>query len=699
MPEKEMPKIEDIIKHQIDFESRLDSIYMNSKKRLTVLRSEHSESRNLIISKLDMNTSRLLQISKLKESYQSNTTNLYNILSDEKDAIADYNKIELIAIIYRNFKKVRDLSDKLLNLEADIGVYDSLDIKYDLRKKHWMAYNFEEIRYELQYYCKDMERASYLSVVRKINVLDRVIIDFLAEFLILGDNAFNLLNEDVLKNVEIIIEFEENRDFITKQINVNCEGDIVKEELKRLNYRYENRKLKEIKKKFEDSIKGGIKRRVDELYKDGLENLDVIFEDFEKYEKFMNITKQNKEEIYIDWASIIMSYNDVIKRIVDETALSSRHILYILGFVDNFYTELHFKFNIPKENFENTILGDCEDKFVEIYITNVTNTFFTYIENIKNKEIEMFMLRDAAPILDEDNKYVSENVITLLCLIKEQLDPIAFNKRIFVCVSGMIVKFSKTFTKEITKVMNKEYELCSKNKGKLGFEEYVIMVGNSGLKITQYVTTLPQSQNDELKELSELFLNLTKSSNQILSSFIINTCKAALDQVFTDNWYNEDTTRVLILTLEDFISDYNSVMSSFMYFLFIDDLVNELINSYIKQLLRNRAKIYEDAGYRLLKDCEKLHCLFKKYNSDSSFSSLVKIAPLLGKCGIEIFVVELKSLLMMKPDVKRDVIKSIVKKKEELTDEEKKKYLDAVKDCFMEFQNERNTIFGSMANK
>lgn len=694
-------KIEDLIKHPIDFETRLDSIYLEAKKVLASLQNDHRCNLNLLVSNLNLNRDRFTSISSMKDVYQNNTQELINILTDERDAIADYKKIESMAIIHRNFKKVRDLSEKIGSLEKDVSSYENLDIIKDLRKKHMLSFNFEEFRYELAYYLSGTERGVYLSVTRKMNSLDRVIAEFLVDFLRIGDNFIELFRDgEVVKDVEIILEFEEQRDSITKKVNGPSDGDIVKDELKRINYRYQKRTEKDLKNKFENSMKGGIKKRVGEFWNTGIENLDSVFDDFDLFVEFRNQSLGSEEDpklnSVLDWNSILMAYNQEIKTLVDENALSSREILFMLGFVDNFYSDFHSKFGISKESFPVTILGDCEDKFIQEYIKTASGTFISWIDTIKAKEIDNFIRRDTPPILDEDNKYVSDNFITLLSLIKEQLDPIAFNKKIFDSVANEIVRFSKSFTKEIMKVMEKESITCTKNKGKPGFEEYVIMVGNSGLKITQYVTTLPQAQNSELKELAELFLNVTKDSNTVLSTFIINTCKSVLDKLFTDDWYNEDITRVLLITLEDFLADYVNTMSNFSFFLFMDDLTNELIDFYYKQLIRNRAKIYEDCGYRVEKDCERLQELFGKYNSDVSFSDLLKISPLLGKCSLDIFIVELKSLLLARPNIKRDVIKSIIKKKDELTDGEKKTYLDRVKICFSEIQNERNTAFSSM---
>lgn len=97
---------------------------------------------------------------------------------------------------------------------------------------------------------------------------------------------------------------------------------------------------------------------------------------------------------------------------------------------------------------------------------------------------------------------------------------------------------------------------------------------------------MPQAQSNEIKDLGNIFLNLAKKDKNFLSLFVLNTCKPVLDNVFTDAWYNEDILNVLIITIEDFFSDYKLVMIDFLFYFFIDEMVSELTNAYLKQLTR-----------------------------------------------------------------------------------------------------------------
>ncbi|KAM0673290.1 SNARE-binding exocyst subunit S6 [Gurleya vavrai] len=528
--------------------------------------------------------------------------------------------------------------------------------------------------------------------------------------------------------------------------------DLIANEIFNMNYRYEDRENNNIKNKFELSMIDCVKKRFDKVKKeDSIAELNFVFEEFEIIKELMKndlghkktnkesensnqninnktfdesnndelaetlnegiknsgnehknlnfIDNKNKKKNAINWKRIIFAYIEEIKQFLSQIKTSD--ILFVLNFIEKFYLELYSNFKISKENLNDSdLLENKEDYYISEYVKTATSSLGNWIENIINNELDIFYTRESSPILDEDDKYISNNFINFLQLIKQQLEPISFNKKMFLIITKEIVKFASLFSKEIIKAMEKDLIPSCKQKSVPGYEEYVIMMGNSGLKVTQYVSSLPQAQLSEVKDLGNVFISITKKSNFFLSCFVLNTCKPVTDKIFTEEWYNEEITKVVTVTIDDFLIDYKHTMSDFSFITFIYELSSELTKLYLKQLIRNRAKIYEDCGYRLQKDYERFFDLFIKYGEKeevkSNLEAFEKIVPLLGRCNEEMFIIELKSLLIVYPDIKREYIKCIVNKKNELSDNEKKSLLVKVKECFGEIKNVRKTLFSNL---
>ncbi|EJW01806.1 hypothetical protein EDEG_03696 [Edhazardia aedis USNM 41457] len=412
------------------------------------------------------------------------------------------------------------------------------------------------------------------------------------------------------------------------------------------------------------------------------------------------ITDEIKNTCTIDFDKILKTYNHELKLLIHQRQLEANEVLFVLGFAMKYHAMMEAKLKFGKEKLVENILGDNENSFVDLYIQSAIKSLSSWILNLTNNEVQKFVQRTHPPMLDEENNYVSESFISLLTMIKEQLVPICFNKKIFTSLTSEIIKLCKIFTKEIIKVMDKEFLDSFKQKTRAGYEEYVIMVGNSGLKLTQYVSTLPKTENNEVSILGNIFLEVTKGANHNLCLFIMHTCKEVFDQIFTAKWYDNDLTSIIIVTIEDFLLDYKRTMNDYMFNTFCYELINELTRTYLKQLMRKRAKIFEDCGYLIEQDVEKYKKMFYIYvnkdETDTLFQTLLKICPLLGRNTEELFALELRSLLLVCPDIKKEFIKNIIMKKTELNDAEKKQFMLKIKECFKEISNERKTIFSSL---
>lgn len=693
-----------LIKHASDLDDKLDHITKDQQKKLQKHRRDYKDMLFKLLYDLNLNTERAQQMEHKKMEYKEIADETINTLLGTKDDIKDYDKIKTIAIVHRNLKKANDLSKKLKNLEEDVKNYMGKNnmsersafesfLECDIAEVHKKVYDFEEFKYELVYYAKEIDRESFLLVQRKINMIDKVTSEFIVDILKISINFLQIFEDKkIQESTELVIMREEQRDETTRLVHKQVpKNDLVMKELVNMNVKYIGRTENKYKDKFEEGMRYCIRERIKGLKGADVYALNNLYDEFTRVKGF-----KDKKDTILDWTSIIQTFHDELRNFFLENPLPPKDIVFVLDFTEKYYKFLESDLNIHAEVLGEDLLSGRENQLIGEYIKTATFSLSNWIDTITEKEVNRFHQRIATPMFDEDNKYISENFITFLSLIKQQLEPIAFSPKILSQITAEIVRFTHSFAKEIVRAMERDFTPACKQKDNPGYEEYVITIGNSGLKITEYISSVPQGQSNEIKELGNIFLTLAKRSNNFLTLFVINTCKPVLDKVFTDVWYNEDIINIFLITIEDFFSDYKLVMVDFLFYLFIDEIISEITKSYLKQLTRKRAKLYEDCGYRLDKDISRLTDLLKKYNDDASFDVLQKIVPLLGKCNLDIFIIELKSLLMAYPDIKRDYIKNIILKKDYLSDAERKTFLAKTKECFNELKSERKTLFSSI---
>ena len=200
-----------------------------------------------------------------------------------------------------------------------------------------------------------------------------------------------------------------------------------------------------------------------------------------------------------------------------------------------------------------------------------------------------------------------------------QLEPISFNKQIFAHITKTIIKYCNIFKDELINVMEKDFLPSVQMKSKAGYEDFCIMFGNSGLKLTQYITSLPQCQSPEVRELGTTFINILRASNKYLSQFVIETCYPVTKDLFTEKWYKDDIVKVLIITVKDFLMDYKITMSDYTFMTFIHELANSLSLTYLKQLGSKKSKILDQCASRLKNNYLKIKSILDEFGEKTMY--------------------------------------------------------------------------------
>lgn len=376
-------------------------------------------------------------------------------------------------------------------------------------------------------------------------------------------------------------------------------------------------------------------------------------------------------------------------------------ILGLIEFKSFYYFSIQKDFDRIPESLGPSLI-DNEPDLLQQYTEITSIKLKAWIDNISSSEIQKFISRDPEMDRDEHNKLVSTGFINLLQLVKAQLEPISFNERMFLFLTDVIKEKCKVFEENINSALKNEFKAVLEGKRLHGFEDYCIIFGNSGLRLTQYVSSLPFFHSDEVRELQQTFLGILKSSNNVLSDYIIHTCKPAFSTIFTEKWKGKQQ-EVVLVTLEDFLEDYCLSMTEYMLTTFICELSTKICETYIKELSTSETPLNIKVAEQIKVDVARFIELFKKYTVENEFvefiSRILKFSQLIEIVSGDLFIVQVKMLIMSSSDVSKSFVENIISRMADMDQNEKDFVLAALPELFAKKKAKKKTLMSRLLNK
>ncbi|KAK6090823.1 hypothetical protein P3W45_000068 [Vairimorpha bombi] len=688
MEEKALKELSEKIKYPSDLHNKIENIQTNIKDLYFYNENLLSNKMLTYHSLLEDIYNDITKIESMYKEFLENKDKSLKILSDFLVLIKNYKTVKAICMAHTNLLKVKCFTDKLNT------VYDPV-FNEDIEIYHSKIYELEDFMYDLEFYNRDISREDHIEVSKAISHIKKEILDFNCKILEISEGFIEFY--ELFNTLILIVEKEEKRDEITDLAKRGeHSSDPIPREMYRLYKKFVIRNCKNLKDKVINSIRGSIRNKFHRLAEDEVfvKKLYFVIDDLKQ-------VRDNIDLPFFTFDDFLKEYHANLKILLDQRSadLDAGEILAVIEFVTDYYENIESNFKKIADSLGDRLLEN-EEQLLDKYTETAEKKLKEWITNITRIEVSKFYLRNEEISKDEEDKLISPGFVSLLQIIKMQLEPISFNKKIFAHITMTIVKYCNIFKDELVNVMEKDFLPSVQMKNKAGYEDFCIMFGNSGLKLTQYITSLPQCQSSEVRELGNTFINILRSSNYYLSKFVIETCEPVLSNLFTEKWYNEDIIKVLNLTIKDFLTDYKCTMSEYSFITFIHELATSLSISYLKQLGSKKSVILDSCSTRLKSDYVKIKLILDEYGEKddivSSLSPILKIIPLINCKSPDLFVEEVKSLKYVYPDIKRKYIKTIISKRKDLIEEEKKDFVKSLKECFEEVLPTEKTVFGKL---
>lgn len=689
--DKAILELSDKLRHPSDINTKLESIQKNSRESSELYDRNFNSKLSTcydVINDISEGIANLnIEITDFKETKKKN----FSILKDFAYLIKDYKTVKLICHAHQSFIKIKQFIENMKTIEDDCK-------DEDIETYHNNIYSKEEFMCELELYNYNLSAEEFSRIDSFINSIKRQSLEFTTLILELIEDF--MTNHEHLSVISEIIEKEEKRDLLTTKAQ---EGDRNKDpelhEISKMYPRYLTRICKKLEYKAKVVLKATIKQKFKALEEKHLiiNKLGFVLDDLDFIYKKINLG-------FFSFNDFLIEYHNNLKNLIERNieTLDAGEILALVEFKTDYYNTIEAKYNKVAESLGPKIVEN-ESDLLEKYSITASAKLKEWIDNIAQMEVEKFQTRDSELNRDEENKLISPGFINLLQIIKVQLEPIAFNKKVFTFITNTVKQHCETFKNKIMDEVEKDFIPSCQNKSKPGFEDYCIMFGNSGLKLTQYITSLPQCQNEEVRDLGNIFMSILKTCNCYLSEFIIYTCNPVIKQIFTKEWIKENTTKVLAMTIEDFLQDYYNTMCSFSFVTFVYELCNCLSEAYIKRLRSKDIELSTRSSEAMQRDYDCLFDIFtlyaKKDDVKDSLGPFLKIIPLLKANNEEMFVIELKAIKLINSTIDSSFVKNIIKKRIDLDDEVKTQLILSAKEVLNETKQKKKNLVSKFLKK
>lgn len=662
--------LSETLRHSEDISSKLDSMEKEYKNNYEVYQQKFNNKISSVYNAIRTTSDNLNILKEKIDNFNLTKDKNIKILEDFNYLINDYKTVKLICLAHQRFLKIKSFMENLKNDDEDL-------IDDDIEKYHENIYQKEEFCFELEQFNVDLAGDDMLKIEEIIKNIKKQSLDFTLFILdIVRDFKSNY---NVFDKISNIVHKEEERDELTLKAKEGEKGkNPILSQISKMYLRYVTREPKNLKQQIINVIKSGIKEQF-------LIEKDIFIVQLDNILSDLDIIYHNVHFSFFTFTDFLETYHICLKTAIDNNLdkMDASELLKLIEFKSNYYLTIESKYNKIAEGLGPKLL-DNENELLEKYAKTVSNKLHDWIENITKIEIDKFLSRDSDLNKDEYDKLISTGFISLLQMIKIQLEPISFNKKVFLYITKTVQNYCEIFKERICNEIEKDFLPSCQGKSKPGFEDYCIVFGNSGLKLTQYITSLPQCQSDEVRELSNIFISILKTCNNFLAQFVINTCKPATDKLFTNKW--DEGLSIFIITIEDFLQDYQIVMMDFTFLTFCHELSQLIVKIYYQKLSLKTTIIDKNTSINIKRDYEKLINSLGKFCNQSDLEEFLlplnKLVPIIEYNSEDIFLLELKSLLMVKKDISKKLIMNIINKKIDLNNNDKKQFIKKIEEIF-----------------
>lgn len=562
------------------------------------------------------------------------------LCSESQNMIKDFNAINLVSQAHRNFVAVEAMRKNLEMFNERLNGVENM-LKEDEENKEEMP-NLLMVHYELTQLrnirddaIDQIQRADDPSLQSTLedyfSRLDNAIDWFDEHIGLIAINLIDILiadNNGLVVRLAIIIEAEEKSDQ-----RVQALQEALKDH-KEMATRFQSitdgaKKVRGYKEKFIQAITATCEQQFSEIREDFLENPDGLSKLMKWYFNDLNAVKQGMVPLMPKKWKILKTYGDIYHKlmhdflvgVIDDPEGQPAHTLAILNWPEPYHKKMK-KLGFQESDLNPHIIDNREQELVKGFRELIIKFLDEWIARIFAMEQQDFANRNVETAnldTDEYGYFRTKNLVDMWRMLREQVDAAGNSARtdvaegvidaMFLRLRGRQQSFQKMLEEEAAKYENgKVPEL----EGYQPLQDWLVATANDQIACiddneeegrASYLTSFKQKfepiVSPQYMERAAIEVDLLRDGYVDFSTWCINKFvrlvftvdfKEATPTFFTPKWYEGSTMRQLMVTLEEYTTDYRAILHHSLVDIFIEIFADELLVRYLMCVRNKGAK-------------------------------------------------------------------------------------------------------------
>ncbi|KAG5358082.1 Exocyst complex component sec6 [Yarrowia sp. B02] len=378
------------------------------------------------------------------------------LCSESQLSVRDFEKINRLANIHRNFIRTQEFADDMKSLHGRIqqvndmieddcgdgqgGIEAQLDSRVpNLLTIHYMLSEMRDFRDSAMFHAERASEDTRRTTIKHFAPLDPLIAKFDRVVEDVGGNLLEFIrsgNTSLVVRLAKIIDLEEREDLkATVLLEVNGKAKqnghvngnktmsvtLGNNVAPRAPRGYPTLFLRAMEKSIKDSFEACIESFPGDC-QTLLENLAWIYTDLELTRMELAALVPKRWQIF---DTVLKFYHVETHNLLDQvlaTDPDAQSILAILNYVKDYYDTMKKGFGVQKEQLQPPLLDGKENDLYDDYMKLIVNKLNEWMDNLATTERQAFINRDNAPEMDNDGRYALQGEVITFKMITQQIE-------------------------------------------------------------------------------------------------------------------------------------------------------------------------------------------------------------------------------------------------------------------------------------
>lgn len=561
------------------------------------------------------------------------------LCTEAQNMIRDFPNINLVSQIQKNFSAVEAMRKNLQKFNDSLEYVENMLREDDMDPENMP--NLLEVHYELTQLrnirdnaMEQIARADDQSLQGTLEDyfvrLDEVIEWFDEHIGLIALDIINVLingNQDMIVRFAVIIEAEEKSD---KRVTALQEA---LKDHKEMAARFQGimdgaRTVRGYKEKFLMAIQLHADEQMTASKEIFLEDPGRLEKSFKWFFNDLNAVKQGMVPLMPKKWKIFQTYgkiyhktmHDFLVGMVDDPDTNSANTLSILNWPEKYYAKMS-RLGFKDDELEPHVLDNRESELVRDFQLLIVRFLDKWLDRIFQTEQKDFADRniDGSNLgTDEYGYFRTNNLVDMWRMLAEQIDAAGNSQRIDVVegvVDSMIFRL-KTRQQNWQKMLDEEASKYNGNnpetEGFQALQDWLVATANDQIACIDdnedeeryaYLTSFRQKFEPLVspsylqridEQLSTLRNGYVDLSTHCIAKFaqliFLVDFRAVIPDFFTQKWYTATAMKQMIVTFEEYVGDYKTVLHHSLLDIFIEELADELLIRYLSGVRNKGAK-------------------------------------------------------------------------------------------------------------